>query len=306
MMSVEKVLKRDRLCRALTGLVPQEFRDLLAAFATALVRAAMDRYLADASRKRKPGAGRKPFAQTVEEKLFFILFYHKVYPTFEVLSFLYDRDRGNVWHAYDHLAPVLESALGKKLALPKRQMRSIEEFFEAFPEAKEVFLDGTERPIQRPQNKGKQTANYSGKKKRHTRKNIILSTRKRRVGYLSPTTEGKEHDFSMVKRTRLPDHIPKKVRIRMDTGFQGFLKEFPGHAISIPVKKPKGRPLCKTFKEQNLRKSRIRILVEHAIGGVKRFGIVAQVFRNKQENVDDRAMLITCGLWNYHLDVTSC
>lgn len=303
-MSVENVLKRDRLCRALTGLTPQEFLDLLPVFAAALAQAAMEKYLTDSSRQRKPGGGRKPFALTVEEKLFFILFYHKVYPTFGVLGFFYNRDAGNVWHAYDRLAPVLESALGKKLALPKRQIRSVEEFFEAFPEAREVFLDGTERPIQRPGDKARQTANYSGKKKRHTRKNLILSTRKRRVGYLSLTTEGKEHDFSIVKRTKLPEHIPKKVRIRMDTGFQGFRTEFPGHAISIPVKKPKGRPLCQTFKEQNRRKSRIRILVEHAIGGVKRFGIVTHVFRNKQENVDDRAMLITCGLWNYHLDTT--
>jgi len=305
-MSVEKVLKRDRLCRALTGLAPQEFRDLLAVFAAALAQAAMDAYLTDPHRKRKPGAGRKLFAKTAEEKLFFILLYYRIYPTFEVLSFLYDRDRGNVWHAYDALSPVLESALGKKLALPKRQIKSVEEFFEAFPEAKEVFLDGTERPIQRPKNAEKQTANYSGKKKRHTKKNIILSTRKRRVGYVSPTIKGEEHDFQIVKDTRLPDHIPKKVRIRMDAGFQGFLKEFPGHAVSMPRKKPKGRPLCKTFKEQNRRKSRIRILVEHAIGGVKRFRIVADVFRNKQENADDRAMLITCGLWNYHLDATSC
>lgn len=305
-MSIEKVLKRDRLCRALTGLTPQEFMNLLAAFAAALAQAAMNAYLTDSSRQRKPGAGRKPFVKTIEEKLFFILLYHKVYPTFEVLSFLYDRDRGNVWHAYDHLAPVLESALGKKLALPQRKITSVTEFFEAFPEAKEVFLDGTERPIQRPKDKVRQAANYSGKKKRHTRKNLVLSNRRRRVGYLSPTIEGKEHDFQIVKNTRLPDHIPKKVRIRVDSGFQGLLKEFPGHAVSIPRKKPKGRPLCKTFKEQNLRKSRIRILVEHAIGGVKRFGIVTQVFRNKQENVDDRAMLITCGLWNYHLDSTSC
>jgi len=305
MMSVEKVLKRDRLCRALTGLTPQEFMGLLAVFAAALQQRATEKYLTDASRTRKPGAGRKLFAVTVEDKLFFTLLYHKVYPTFDTLSFLYNRDRGNVWRATNHLAPVLESAMGKKLALPKRQIKSVEEFFEAFPEAKEVFLDGTERPIQRPKNKGRQTANYSGKKKRHTRKNIILSTRRRRVGYLSPTTEGKEHDFSIVKRTRLPDHIPKDVRIRMDTGFQGFLKEFPGHAVSIPVKKPKGRPLCKTFKEQNRCKSRIRILVEHAIGGVKRFNIVAHVFRNKKEHADDRAMVITCGLWNYHLDTAS-
>jgi len=306
MMSVEKVLRRDRLCRALTGLTPQEFLDLLPAFAAALAQAAMDAYLTDSSRQRKPGAGRKPFAQTVGEKLLFILLYHKVYPTFSVLGFFYNRDHGNVWRAYSHLAPVLESALGKKLALPARKITSVEEFFKAFPEAKEVFLDGTERPVQRPKDKTRQKANYSGKKKRHTRKNIILSTRKRRVGYVSPTTEGKEHDFSIVKRTRLPEHIPKKVRIRMDTGFQGFLKEFPGHAVSMPVKKPKGRELSRTLKEQNLRKSRIRILVEHAIGGVKRFNIVAHVFRNKQEDVDDRAMVITCGLWNYHLDSTSC
>jgi hypothetical protein len=305
MMSVEKVLKRDRLCRALTGLTPQEFQGLLTVFAAALAHAATEKYLIDPSRSRKPGAGRKSFAATVGEKLFFILLYHKVYPTFDTLSFLYNRDRGNVWHAYDHLAPVLESALGKKLTLPKRQIRSVKEFFEAFPEAKEVFMDGTERPIQRPKDKARQTANYSGKKKRHTRKNLILSNRKRRIGYVSPTTEGKEHDFQIVKRTRLPEHIPKTVRIRMDTGFQGFLKEFPGHLVSIPRKKPKGRPLCRTFKEQNLRKSRIRILVEHAIGGVKRFGIVTHVFRNKQENVDDRAILITSGLWNYHLDCTS-
>ncbi len=304
-MSVEKVLTRDRLCRALTGLAPQEFRNLLAVFAATLAHAATEKYLTDPHRQRKPGAGRKLFAKTEEEKLFFILLYYRIYPTFEVLSFLYDRDRGNVWHAYDHLSPVLESTLGKKLALPKRQIKSVEEFFEAFPEAKEVFLDGAERPIQRPKDKARQTANYSGKKKRHTRKNIILSTGKRRIGYVSPTTEGKEHDFQIVKRTKLPEHIPKKVRIRMDTGFQGFLKEFPGHAVSMPRKKPKGRPLCKTFKEQNRRKSRIRILVEHAIGGVKRFRIVADIFRNKQENVDDRAMVIACGLWNYHLAETS-
>lgn len=304
-MSVEKVLTRERLCRAMTGLTPQEFKNLLATFAEALQRRAMERYLTDSSRKRKPGGGRKSFLKTVEEKLFFILFYYKVYPTFDVLGFFYDRDRGNAWHAYDHLSPVLEAALGKKLALPKRQIKSVEEFFQAFPEAKEVFLDGTERPVQRPKNPQKQAANYSGKKKRHTRKNIILSTRKKRIGYLSPTVEGKEHDFQIVKDTKLPDHIPKKVRIRVDSGFQGLLKEFPGHLVSIPRKKPKGRPLCKTFKEQNRRKSRIRILVEHAIGGVKRFNVVSHVFRNKQENVDDRAMLLTCGLWNYHLAETS-
>lgn len=300
-MSVTKVLAHDRLCRAMTGLTPQEFRTLVPAFARELQSRAWDAYRADPHRERRPGGGRKLFAPTPEEQLFFLLTYYKTYPTFDVLGFLYDRDRSRPCVAVSALTPVLEATLGKKLVLPKRQIRSVKEFFEAFPEAREVFLDGTERPIQRPKNSQRQTANYSGKKKRHTKKNLILSDRRKRIGYLSPTDEGKEHDFGILKGIRLPDHIPKRIRLRMDSGFQGFAKEFPGHAVSIPRKKPKGKPLCQTFKEQNRRKSRIRVLVEHAIGGVKRFRAVADVFRNKRADADDHAMVIACGLWNYHL-----
>ncbi len=300
-MSVAKMLAHDRLCRAMTGLTPQEFCALLPAFTAALARRAMAAYRHNPRRERRPGGGRKLFAPTPQEQLCFLLLYFKTYPTFDVLGFLYDRDRSRPCVAVAQLAPVLEATLGKKLVLPKRQIRSVKEFFEAFPEVKEVFLDGTERPIQRPQDPQRQTANYSGKKKRHTRKNLILATRKKWIGYLSPTVEGKAHDFSILKDLQLPDHIPKAIRFRMDSGFQGFEREFPGHAVSMPTKKPKGRPLCRTFKEQNHRKSRLRILVEHAIGGVKRFRSVADVFRSRREGADDRAMVIACGLWNYHL-----
>lgn len=300
-MSVAKVLTHDRLCRAMTGLTPQEFRALTPAFARELQSRAWDAYRANPHRQRQPGGGRKLFAPTPEEQLFFLLTYYKAYPTFDVVGFLYDRDRSRPCVAVQALTPVLEATLGKKLVLPKRKITSVEEFFAAFPEAREVFLDGTERPIQRPQDTARQTAHYSGKKKRHTRKNLILSTRTKRIGYVSPTVEGKAHDFGILKGLRLPDHIPKDIRLRMDSGFQGFAKEFPGHAVSMPTKKPKGRPLCQTFKEQNRTKSRIRVLVEHAIGGVKRFRSVADVFRNKRTDADDRTMVIACGLWNYHL-----
>jgi hypothetical protein len=41
----------------------------------------------------------------------------------------------------------------------------MEEFLQRFPDVKEVILDGTERPIQRPKNPEKQKEHYSGKKK---------------------------------------------------------------------------------------------------------------------------------------------
>ncbi|MEM9767611.1 MAG: hypothetical protein AAF892_07020 [Cyanobacteria bacterium P01_D01_bin.71] len=57
----------------------------------------------------------------------------------------------------------MEQALGEKLALPKRQLTSLEEFVAAFPAVERVMLDGTERPIQRAKDNEQQKTNYSGK-----------------------------------------------------------------------------------------------------------------------------------------------
>lgn len=55
-----------------------------------------------------------------------------------------------------------EIALGKKMALPQRKLHSVDEFVERFPGVKRVMIDGTERPIQRPQDKKRQKENYFG------------------------------------------------------------------------------------------------------------------------------------------------
>ena len=304
MMNLEKLLKSDRLTKALTGLSPQEFTDLLVTFTERLLSKKRQSYYGNPNRERKPGGGRKGRLKTVADKLFFILFYYKQYPTYDVLGFLYDCNRSNPCRRQQFLSTVLESALGKKLVLPKRQLRSVEDFFKAFPEAKEIFLDGTERPIQRPKDKERQKANYSGKKHRHTRKNLIISTRDKRVGFLGKTVEGKKHDFAILKAQAPPRYIPTGIRQRVDLGFKGYQKQYPNHTVSIPERKPRTRELSETIKEQNKRKSKIRVLVEHAIGGIKRFRITTDVFRNRLKGFDDKVMLLSCGLWNYHLSTS--
>ena len=55
-----------------------------------------------------------------------------------------------------------ESCLtGKKMALPEGKLESIGEFITRFPSVKEVMIDGTERPIQRPKEQQKQKNHYS-------------------------------------------------------------------------------------------------------------------------------------------------
>ena len=301
MIRLEKLIKNDRLMRALTGLNAQEFMNLVPDFEKQWLASRQKRYDDTARRERKPGGGRKGFVKTIPEKLFFILFYYKCYPTYDVLSFFYDCNRSNACRRQQRMSAVLEAALKRKLVLPKRQLRNVEEFFKAFPEAREVFIDGTERPIQRPQDKEKQKANYSGKKKRHTRKNLIISTRKRYVGFLSRTVEGKEHDMTILKAQAPPRAIPKKIKTHVDLGFKGLDTEYPDHRISMPQRKSRTRDLTEAQKKRNKKKSSVRVLVEHAIGGIKRLRIVSDVFRNKKAGFDDQAMLISCGLWNYHL-----
>jgi hypothetical protein len=200
-------------------------------------------------RQRARGGGRKARLESMESKLFFILFYFKCYPTFDVLGFLFDLERGRANRWMHRLQRILETALGKKMVLPERKLESIEQFLERFPEVKEVIFDGTERPVQRPKDAEKQKEHYSGKKKRHTRKHITGSTRKKRVIILTKARAGKIHDKRQLDEADLVGNIPDQVKIEGDLGFQGLQKEFVN--IHLPHKKPRGKELTAQQKQEN-------------------------------------------------------
>lgn len=301
MMNIEKVFKNDRLMHALTGMSAEEFTGLLPEFEKVWNTARLRTYHNNPKRERKPGGGKIGVLRTRADKLFFILFSYTCYPTYDVARFLYACDRSAACRRQQQLSTILERTLKRKLVLPQRQMRSVEDFLKACPEAREVFIDGTERPIQRPQDTERQKANYSGTKKRHTRKNIIISAKNKRIGFLSKTVAGKESDITVLRTTAPPRYSPPKVKTHADRGFKGRDTEYPDHRISIPARKPRTRDLTEAQKEKNKKKSGVRVVVEHAIGGIKRFGVVSQVFRNKKIGFDDQVMLISSGLWHYHL-----
>ncbi len=164
MLNIERALKQDRLLRAMTGLNRKAFEALLATF-----RAVYEEAVSQQPRQRAVGGGRKARLRNPQDKLFYILFYFKCYPTFDVAGLLFDIDRAQAHYWMHRLQAILEAALGKKMALPERQINSIEAFIERFPDVERVMIDGTERPIQRPIDPERQKLNYSGKKRRHTR-----------------------------------------------------------------------------------------------------------------------------------------
>ena len=47
------------------------------------------------------------------------------------------------------------------MVLPARKISTIEGLLEAFPDVRDLLIDGTERPIQRPEDNEKQKEKYS-------------------------------------------------------------------------------------------------------------------------------------------------
>lgn len=295
-MNIKHLFRNDRVAKAMLGISKQEFASLLPVFTSALKSFIRNRR---PNRKRAIGAGQKGSFKTVEEKLAFILMYAKIYPTFDVMGCLTGTERTRSCRNVHILLGVLEDALGRKLVLPKRKIRSVEEFFEKFPEARDIFPDGTERPVQRPVDSKKRKKLYSGKKKRFTRKTIVIADEKKRILILTQTKSGRRHDKRLLDKSGLPRVIPDSVAVFADTGFQGMERDHPN--TLIPKKASKNHPFTEADKQNNRIISGLRIVAEHAIGGMKRFKAASDIYRNRIRNTDDRLTLVSAGLWNLHL-----
>lgn len=296
MQNIHKALHNPRLLKAVLGITKKEFEVLLETFS-----AIYHEKQTKKKRQRAIGGGRKGNFKGVDQKLFYALFYLKVYPTFDVAAFIFNSSKTRT-HEWKNIAlPLLEKTLGRKLVLPKRKISTLEEFKQAFPEIADVFLDGTERKIQRPKKPKNNKKNYSGKKKHHSRKNVLMSNEKKKVLYLSPTKPGKMHDKKITDKAGLISRIPADVTIWSDTGFQGIQKQHQN--VLMPKKKPRGKSLTLAEKQNNQTISALRIVVENAVAGIKRYNCLNHAFRNKNGS-DDIMMNICTGLWNFHLEMS--
>jgi len=136
-------------------------------------------------------------------------------------------------------------------------------------------------------------------KKTHNVKNNLLSDDQKRILWLSGTFDGHVHDKKIADEQ--PLRFPAGITLWQDTGFLGHNPE--NVIVRMPTKKPKGRELTPEQKQENREISAFRIIVEHAIGGVKRCRIVKERFRCYKFGFDDLVMLIACGLHNFRISV---
>ena len=135
------------------------------------------------------------------------------------------------------------------------------------------MIDGTERPIQRPKDAEQQKLNYSGKKRRHTRKHLAAVDGDKRVLVLSRAREGNLHDKKFHDEEDIIGGIPDDIAIEWDWGFLGVQKQYDN--LRLPHKKPRGGELTGEQKAENRVLSQSRVVCENAFAGVKRYGAVS-------------------------------
>jgi hypothetical protein len=248
------------------------------------------------------GGGNTPKLRSLEDKLFFILLFTRLYPLEIVLGWWFDVSEATACRWIHRLLPVLNQTLEYQHMMPKRgKGRSLEEIIAEYPDLRGVLTDGMEQPIRRPKNPDKQTDNYSGKKKRHTNKHVVITHPKTTtILYLSHPAEGKTHDKTIMDDCCLTAKT-NQIVVGGDKGFQGLRV---GHAkIITPTKKPKGKELTESQLNQNHAFGSIRTEVEHAICGLKRSHLAAEILRQTKTGFIELSTMAAAGLHNYRVSM---
>lgn len=133
-----------------------------------------------------------------------------------------------------------------------------------------------------------------------------MSSASRVIFFLGYTCAGSRQDYAILK-DEFPPELPwfEALKGLLDLGYLGIQKDYRAKQFSLPHRKPrtsKARPnpqLTVTQKEDNRALAKLRVLVEHAIGGMKRYHILVAPYRNHRPYFEDDVAVIAAGLWNF-------
>lgn len=297
----------ERQLRALTG-VNEEQLEIFVKHFEELREANLAQQYEEAGargeRHRRPGGGRTGVLSSIDAVML-VRFYLKTAPTFAVLGSRFGLSRTRA-HAnfYQQLA-LLEGVLRELGLMPTREFHTAAEFQQALAGVEVILIEVTERDQQPPGAPDLQKEEYSGKKKRHTLKNTVISNAIKYILSVGRTFPGRHHDYHLMT-SEFPPGVAwfNSLEVDVDLGYQGIRKDYPPAEIKIPHNRPRKSnknptpSLTEEEKRYNQEVSTTRVGIENAIGGMKRYNILVHRFRNRLEGFADSVIAIGAGLWN--------
>ncbi len=324
-----KLQNKPTLFLSTTGMQLHRFEQLMPAFEQAYEQLEAQRksrvVKTGQERQRKPGGGAQ-FSTELAERLLMLLLYYRLYLTQEFMTLLFEvEDKATISRAIAQVRPVFEAvlpvperarktivALAEKETQRRRgRINNVEDFVKEYPELS-ILIDGVEQPKQRPQDPKKRKSDYSGKKRRHTLKQIVTGTPNGIILDQSPSVGGRCHDFRAFKAHVAKDWLGgagvegsamfeqlRSLRVvgTTDSGFTGIDKLSLPMTTRVVERARRNHPLSPQQKVLNRVRSRERIKIEHTIGHRKKYRIASAVYRNADEDYDE-AMNVVGGLVN--------
>jgi hypothetical protein len=157
-----KNIKTPREWQAIVGMSEKEFHNLLILFELAYEK----HHGVALETLRERLHIHQPILETHADCLFFVLFQLKNAGTFDLMGFAFGTDPSNAQRNFIRHLLILKAALElAETVYPKRQFQTINELMLYFQNEKDLIMDGSEFPTERPKNNEMQKKAYSGKKK---------------------------------------------------------------------------------------------------------------------------------------------
>jgi len=127
---------------------------------------------------------------------------------------------------------------------------------------------------------------------------LLICDKAGRIIYVGQLFSGSQVDFGLFKKElSMFDYQGKQVWV--DLGFTGIKDYLSESQVQIGHKKPRNKQLSQEQKLQNQAISKVRVVVEHAIGGMKRYFILRHENRIRLRNKISDAVEMCASLWNF-------
>lgn len=304
-MDYEKIYENEQTFKLLTSLKKEEFEHLLPTFEIALRNNLQRATCQGTVRKNKfKWCEQLP---TAAHHLFFLLLYLKNNPiqVYHAAAFGLSQSRASV--LLNHCLEALNQTLRRLRLAPCTEgvnyadfILSLKAYFDTkliSTNTNDSLMDCTEVAVQRAVDTEVQEDEFSGKKRNHTLKNLIISLFCGFITFLSPSCKGAVHDKKMADEVNL--NFPKNTYLWTDSGFDGYKNK--NVSLVQPYKKRRSKKLSIDQLHHNYLISQFRVVNEHAIGGMKRCKIIAQQRKTRQEHLHAKHIFACAGLHNLRI-----
>lgn len=315
MFTVESLRQYPGAVKAFTGLPAEEFWGVVEAVGVRWADAQRARQERP-DRRRAVGGGRR-CEREVALRVAVVLTYLRLHVPQGVVAWLFGASQAAVSRELRAVLPVLQlclpcpvlwEAVPEEAAIPAETVLTVEQL----PGGR-VLIDATEQRVARSRDDATQRRYYSGKKQQHTLKTQLVTDDDHHIRAISTALPGATHDKALCDGVRTLDRLPDGTAADADKGYQGLAaqvervaacdvatrtaQEVPRLAVQTPHKKPKGGALTEEQRAFNQQLAQRRIRVEHCIGWLKNWAVVATRFRCAHTLYTDMIRAV-CGLVN--------